>query len=211
MIALSFVNKLQQKEQGNLHLIEFGPGRGTLMADMLQTFKSFPSIWSKVKKCSLIEVSPHLKQIQQKNLSRFPEFDFEWIEDVIQLKLLNNSTPLFVAQEFFDALPANVFKKSKEAKWMELLVNFDQNKGFGLIEAETMNISHLRLQQNFPDWLVENTLELSPQSWNIAHQIRKLLSEAGRGEGIFIDYGRFGPSQHSLRVRKIIGNSSLIF
>lgn len=203
MVALSFVKRLysQEKEHTAFHLIEFGPGRGTLMSDMLRTFQAFPWLWSKVKRCSLIEISPHLQRIQQSRLSSFSSIKFDWIEDVHQLKVEKDSTPLFVAQEFFDALPVHVFKKYNETgQWKELLVSWSA-KAFGLIEVETRNIDHLRLQENFPDWPIEKTLELSPESWSIARRIRQLLDESGKGEGIFIDYGIFGPSQHSLRVR----------
>lgn len=204
MLALSFAKKLQERQPSSIHLIEFGPGRGTLMADMLRTFEAFPWLRSKLKKCSLIEVSPHLKGIQQQALSRFsPAIEFEWIESVHQLKMNQETTPLIVAQEFFDALPVHVFKKSKdERKWTELLVNWSSSSGFGLVEAESRNIAHLRLPQNFPDWPVDKTLELSPASWSVAHRIREILNETGQGEGIFIDYGKFEPSENSLRVSR---------
>lgn len=177
------------------------------MADVLRTFQVFPSIWDRLKKCSLIEVSPHLKHLQkEKLLGQFPQVQFEWLEDVQQLQPAKDSALLFVAQEFFDALPVHVFKRSERdltnhLGWKELLVSIDSSGKFSLIEAETKNIERLCLNTNFPDWPAGKTLELSPESWRIAHLIRQLLREtAAWGEGIIIDYGRFGPSQHSLRV-----------
>ena len=204
MIALNFVNKLQKRKALNdIQLIEFGPGRGTLMSDMVRTFQAFPQIMNKLKRCALIEVSPHLKEIQKRSLSLFPGIEFEWFSDCNQIKLMKGSTPLFVAREFFDALPVHVFSRS-ESGWREILVDFKETDSatvsFGLLEAETKNVELLRVKENFSDWPIGRTLELSPESWAIAHRIRQMLNEADGGEGIIIDYGQFGPSQNSLRV-----------
>jgi NADH dehydrogenase [ubiquinone] 1 alpha subcomplex assembly factor 7 len=50
-----------------LQLIEFGPGKGTLMNDMLKAFKKFHKFMAAVE-INLIEISPTMRKIQAKTL-----------------------------------------------------------------------------------------------------------------------------------------------
>jgi NADH dehydrogenase [ubiquinone] 1 alpha subcomplex assembly factor 7 len=50
-----------------LNLIEFGPGKGTLMSDMLKAFKKFHKFMDAVE-INLIEISPTMRKIQAKAL-----------------------------------------------------------------------------------------------------------------------------------------------
>ena len=50
-----------------VNLVEMGPGKGTLMKDILRTFTSFPRI-KNVFNVNLIELSDHMKKLQKENL-----------------------------------------------------------------------------------------------------------------------------------------------
>ena len=124
MIGLNLINRLsREKDYGkSFHIVEFGPGRGTLMNDILRTFSAFPSHFQKIKKCSLIEMSPKLKEIQCSNLSIWSkEMCIEWSDNVEGIHVEVDEIPIIIAQEFFDAIPIHVFKKSIES-WNELKV-----------------------------------------------------------------------------------------
>ena len=123
-----------------LQIAELGPGRGTLMSDILRVFSRFQLTGSDVS-VSLVEVSPHLSQVQQKNLcgkvnqgselgtelAHYNEAEslygptVRWYQ---QLNDLPNCFTLFVAHEFFDALPINKLIKVKEG-WREVLIDLD--------------------------------------------------------------------------------------
>lgn len=199
MIGLNLLNRLSRDKESDrpFHLIEFGPGRGTLMNDVLRTFSAFPSFFRKIKKCSLVEMSPKLRELQLNNLRKWSsELEFEWSDNVEKLYVKASEIPIMIAQEFFDAIPIHVFKKYDKS-WKELKVS----SKMCLIEDKSALTDLFKLSQNFPDYENDQTLELSPTSWSICNQIRKILDNCNRGEGIVIDYGNFKPSKYSLRVR----------
>lgn len=202
MVAVSLVSKLLNHSESNapIHLIELGPGRGTLMKDVLRTMQSFPRFFSRIQQCSLIEVSPFLRNIQQESLNVFSKIDFNWHDSVEELSTNEDHIPLFIAQEFFDALPVHVFKHTEHGKWKELVVNYSLRDGYCLTESDSALTGELRLKDNFSNWPLGETLELSPQSWSICSRIHKILQESkAGGAGIVIDYGHFRPSTASLR------------
>jgi Putative S-adenosyl-L-methionine-dependent methyltransferase len=55
----------------------------------------------------LVEVSPKLRELQQKKLERFSHIPMEWNSNLSEIA--NDAPILAVAQEFFDALPVNIF------------------------------------------------------------------------------------------------------
>lgn len=120
-----------------IQFIEIGPGRGTLMSDMLR-------VLSKEKNASndlyayMIETSPHLRKIQMKNLcnleqepdllkeykSKFSEnIKIIWLTDITQLPR-KEAAHFFVANEFFDALPVHKFKVKIRNKFYFVVLTF---------------------------------------------------------------------------------------
>ncbi|KKY29148.1 hypothetical protein UCRPC4_g00117 [Phaeomoniella chlamydospora] len=111
-----------------VRLIEMGPGRGTLMDDMLRALRNFKSFTSAVDSVLLVEASPSLREAQrallcgdhpfedtpngQKSISKYSNILVEWIEDMSLLDPPSEKTriPFFIAHEFFDALPIHAFK-----------------------------------------------------------------------------------------------------
>lgn len=54
----------QGRRSSGVNLIELGPGRGTLMADVLRTLGRFPEMRSAVERVYLVEASPGLREKQ---------------------------------------------------------------------------------------------------------------------------------------------------
>lgn len=83
-------------------LLECGPGRGTLMADMLRATRNVPGFHAAAR-IVLMETSPVLRE-KQKNM--LASYDVRWIETLADLATESDPGPLFcVANEFLDALP----------------------------------------------------------------------------------------------------------
>ncbi|MGB3148245.1 MAG: SAM-dependent methyltransferase, partial [Paracoccaceae bacterium] len=98
-------------------LAEIGPGRGTLMADILRAIRSVPGMQAAARVC-LIEASPLLQSRQHQTL---PDQKVQWCARPEDLP----AAPLFlVANEFFDALPICQFQRREEG-WAERLVGVD--------------------------------------------------------------------------------------
>lgn len=55
----------QGRVQSGVVLMELGPGKGTLMADVLRTLRSFPDMQRAVSKVVLVEASPRLREAQR--------------------------------------------------------------------------------------------------------------------------------------------------
>lgn len=109
MIAIFILNELSKYSLNDIRLVELGPGRGTLMADILRTIKQFPDTYSKIKSISLVDASPFLKSIQKSKMQEFmPELEFSWYERLQDVP--KEQFTIFIAHEFFDALPVFLFK-----------------------------------------------------------------------------------------------------
>jgi NADH dehydrogenase [ubiquinone] 1 alpha subcomplex assembly factor 7 len=118
---------LDQGALSSFTLAELGPGRGTLMADILRATKGVPGFHAAAQ-VVLVEASPVLRQRQQKTLSA-ASAKARWLDRVEDLP----DSPLFlVANEFLDALPVRQFLLSPQG-WRERLVGLqDGALAFGL-------------------------------------------------------------------------------
>ncbi|UPX14127.1 uncharacterized protein EKO05_0004618 [Ascochyta rabiei] len=118
---------LAQGRKDKVHLIEVGPGRGTLMDDVLRTLSSFKRMTKSIEAIYLVEASPHLQRQQALRLAGteeleksgvggrakckyLPHCDIHWCEDIRFVPKEETSTPFILAHEFFDALPIHVFQ-----------------------------------------------------------------------------------------------------
>ncbi len=161
-------------------LIELGPGRGTLMADLLRATKLLPDFKAAVS-VHLVETSPALRQRQQAALQS-SGFSPEWhnrLEDVPP------GPTLLVANEFFDALPVRQFVAT-ERGWCERLVGLEGERLiFGLrAEPEQVLGNPLRLG---------STLEWPAASVDLMSGLaRRLVRDTGAA--LIVDYGYWGPA-----------------
>ena len=128
MIAIwliSFWEKLDRPKQFNL--IELGAGNGEMMRILIRTFNKFP-IFKKSCKINILEKSKLLQKTQKTNINNKK---IRWLNN---LNELNNLPCIFIANEFFDALPIKQFLK-KEKKWYERHVNFTNNKKLEFLDV----------------------------------------------------------------------------
>jgi SAM-dependent MidA family methyltransferase len=84
-------------------LIEFGPGRGTLMADLLRVVGKVMPEFMAAANLRLVETSPALRDRQQQALSAHAPHWHESIEDVPP------GPAIYIMNEFLDALPIRQF------------------------------------------------------------------------------------------------------
>src|SRR5262249_57318964 len=82
-------------------LIEFGPGRGTMMGDALRAARAAPGFHGAV--CvHLIETSTDLQSQQPRTLSSVDDVPLHWHRRIEEVP---PAPSIIVANEFFDALP----------------------------------------------------------------------------------------------------------
>jgi len=122
----------------NIRLVELGPGRGTLMDDILRVVNQFPASRSALKSVHLIENSCAMQVVQKEKLlpaSKEGSWDLLWHDSINDVPQDTNNYTMFVAHEFFDALPIHVLEVS--ATILRLLLAFVRIIPIILLENST--------------------------------------------------------------------------
>ena len=178
LIGLSLAQSwMDQGRPSSFILAELGPGRGTLMADILRATKIVPGFHAAAK-IVLVEASAALQDVQSDTLK---DYKVQWISDVTALP----EGPLWlVANEFFDALPIRQFERAS-AGWRERMINLTGHTlGFGLAQDTAYEgLSH-RIEDTQPGDVVET----SPVATGIVRAIGDRI-QSGGGAALIIDYG----------------------
>ncbi|KAI6378107.1 hypothetical protein MCOR25_002351 [Pyricularia grisea] len=128
LIAIWFVAEWmsQGRPSRGVELMELGPGRGTLMSDVLRTIKRFGDMSNSLDAIYMVEASPELRKAQKKllcgedaplteseigyhSICKQTQLPIVWTETVQSIPKNPDKTPFIVAHEFFDALPIHTF------------------------------------------------------------------------------------------------------
>lgn len=181
MIGLWCIDKWQQAGCPTpIRLVELGPGRGLMMADILRIFKLIPSLSESIT-CHLIEVSKPLRQIQKTTLTDYNDRLF-WHDD---LDDSHNSLPagytLILANEFFDALPLSQFIL-RETGWHERGLVHDA-EGLLSYEEQPCRVPDVRFEAD-----LNQIIEICPLDHVYVKKISDRL-KANEGAALIIDYG----------------------
>lgn len=168
-------------------IAEIGPGRGTMMKDMVRTFSRLDPTLRAEAHFALIETSDRLRQVQRETLSG-TGVEFTWYDDIEQLP----EGPLFiVGNELFDAIPMRQFVKTPQG-WRERVVGLDGDGGLAFM-AGAAGIDPALLPPDAataPDGAI---VELAPAREALMEAICARIAARG-GAGLFIDYGYLEPA-----------------
>ena len=163
------------------HVIELGPGRGTLLADALRATKLAPDFLKAVE-LHLVEVSPFLQRIQAEKLSANSPHWHRNLGDVPE------GPSLIIANEFLDALPVRQFEKTPDG-WRERIVTLDPDtEELTLALAPPSPISHHLIPESLRDAAEGSVAEVSSAAASTAAEIARRVSSFGGG-ALIIDYG----------------------
>ncbi|MEO8531720.1 MAG: SAM-dependent methyltransferase [Deltaproteobacteria bacterium] len=171
---------LDQGAPSRFTLAELGPGRGTLMSDVLRATAKVPGFHAALN-VVLAEASPRLRDIQRATIKH----DITFIDQADDLP----DAPLFlIANEFFDALPIRQFIRIGD-QWAERLIGLsDDTLTFGLAEATDVPALKSRLN----DTNQGDIVEICPAAEGWLAPIATRIAQQG-GTALIIDYGS-GPS-----------------
>lgn len=172
-------------------LAELGPGRGTLMADLLRATRGVQGFHAAAK-LHLVEASPSLRAVQKQTLARYP---VTWAD---RLDTVPSDTPLFlIANEFFDALPIRQFTRHVEG-WCETIVGVAQDQLVKGYAAPVLlpDLAH-RLDDTKPGQVVETRPDATPIMARIGAQIA-----AQGGAALIIDYGNWRSNGDTLQAMR---------
>ena len=179
-------------------LVELGPGRGTLMQDMLRAASVLPEFHAALE-VHLIETSPKLKERQRIALAT-AGVPISWHE---RPESLPDGPLLAVANEFVDALPVDQFVKT-ESGWHERRVGLgpDGKLAFGLDPALLPALED-KLPPHLRPALAGAMLER--RDCAPMQEIARRIAVSG-GAGLVIDYGHvqtaFGDTLQAVRGHK---------
>ena len=205
--VISFWKSLGSPKKFNL--IELGAGNGEMMKTLIESFKNFPVF---LKSCNLIihEKSPILIKEQKKKLQKI---DILWKSKIDNIKKIPS---IFIANEFFDAMPIKQFRK-KNKLWFEKFVNFSDSDEAFFFEKKT-DIKKIEKKIGFKISKNQNFIEYSKLCLKYLKDISKIIKK-NNGGLLVIDYGYFdGKMKNTLQavsnhkianILKNIGNTDI--
>jgi len=176
-------------------LAELGPGRGTLMADVLRATRAVPGFHDAAR-LHLVEISPALRAKQAEALEGQ---DITFHDHLASLP----DGPLFLlANEFFDALPIRQFQRGKTG-WHERMIGAEGDRLiWGLGPESGLELLDDRLANTTEGQIVEVNTPALPLAEDIGRRIA-----AHGGAALIVDYGdavSIGDTFQALKAHKPI-------
>mgnify|MGYP001034903431 FL=1 len=178
LIGLWIADLWQRADAPPVRYVELGPGRGTLAADALRAMAKA----GLTPPVDLVETSPTLRAAQAERVAH-AEFHLD------RLGLPDDAPLIFVANEFFDALPIRQLIATGEG-WRERLVAC-QDMLFLPIQGDRS--FDMIIPRDFRDAAPGSILETSPAGVAVLRQLAKRLNDQG-GAALIVDYGYMGPA-----------------
>ena len=174
--VISFWEKLDSPKQFNL--IELGAGNGEMMRVLVRTFNKFPKFKNSCK-INILEKSKLLQRIQKTNIK---DTKIKWLNN---LNELNNLPCIFIANEFFDALPIKQFLK-REKRWFERHIKFINNKKLEYLDVP-FDMKKFEKEIKFKISFNQKFIEYSPLATKYLKTIIKKI-KLNNGGILIIDY-----------------------
>ncbi|MEM8752342.1 MAG: SAM-dependent methyltransferase, partial [Pseudomonadota bacterium] len=166
---------VDQGRPAPFRLIELGPGRGTLTADLLRAAAAAPG-FVEAADLWLVETSPALRAEQAKRLGRRPR----WVD---RLSDAPAGPTILIANEFFDALPIRQFVMAG-GMWRERVVGLDGDRLVYGLKTAPLPFGPA------PEGAVR---EVCPLLATIGTEIAARIAVRG-GAAIVVDYGYAEPT-----------------
>jgi SAM-dependent MidA family methyltransferase len=166
---------------------EIGPGRGTLMKDVLRTLFKLDPNFAREADFAMVETSPRLSEIQKETLANI-DAGVRWHDSV---ESLASQPLLIVGNELFDAIPVRQYVRVG-GKWRERAVGLDETGNLTFVAgAGAPDLTLLPPQaKSSPDGAI---VELSPARTALMETIAERIAKHG-GAGLFFDYGYTTPA-----------------
>lgn len=170
------------KPSRNLRIAEIGPGRGTMMADILRTIRQLAPELYDAATVHLVETSPALRTIQQMTLAPHAG-KLAWHESFDEIP---EGFLLLVANEFFDAVPIRQFVRTTNG-FRERLVGIDEN-GALTFAAGMTGVDPNLLPAGHQAAISGTIAEVAPARMAIMQLLSDRLFNGG-GTALIVDYG----------------------
>ena len=172
-------------------LVELGPGRGTLLEDVLRATRRVPGFHEGLR-LHLVETGERLRKVQAERLAGFHA---GWHDELAEVP---SGPLLLLANEFFDALPVHQLVGTARG-WFERCIGVADG---GRLEFR-LAAAPSPLGAELPSATPGVVAEVSPARSRLAHAIGGRLARDG-GIALVIDYGAWveGPSGDTLQATR---------
>jgi NADH dehydrogenase [ubiquinone] 1 alpha subcomplex assembly factor 7 len=160
-------------------LLELGPGRGTMMRDILNAAQG-EADFVKAARLFLLESNATLRDLQRERLSAHAPTHIGGVGELPALPLL------CVSNEFFDTQPLRQFVRSKTG-WRERLIGCDGG-GFVFSEGDETPLLPVEADVVIDSFIPGAYYEASDVARAYARQVAKHIAQHG-GAALMIDYG----------------------
>jgi NADH dehydrogenase [ubiquinone] 1 alpha subcomplex assembly factor 7 len=163
-----------------LRLVELGPGRGTMMADVLRALRVLPPLYQSLS-IHLVEINPVLRDKQASTLSGVR--NISWHDTIDEIP---EGPAVILANEYIDVLPIHQVVR-RENGWHERVVDLDED-GELIFGAAAEPIPRF-------DVLLPPLVRAAPVGavfeWRPDAEIMKIASRVRDQDGaaLIIDYG----------------------
>lgn len=197
----------------HLQLVELGPGKGSLASDVLRVFSQLQSVLGGASvSLHLVEVSPALSRIQAQTLTGNHSQEADAKDEPVyrhgetaaglpvswyrRLEDVPSGFSIFLAHEFFDALPIHKFQRTKKG-WREVMVDIDPEKPgqlrFVVVPSPTLASSTLVEADER-----RGHVEVCAEGGVFVQQLARRIENDG-GAALIADYGHDGTKTDTFR------------
>ncbi|XP_064781600.1 protein arginine methyltransferase NDUFAF7, mitochondrial [Oncorhynchus masou masou] len=197
----------------HFQLVEFGPGRGSLANDILRVFSQLRgALGGAAVSVHLVEVSPKLSQVQAQCLTGDQsQVSASEDEPVYRQGTATTGLPIswyrnlddvprgfsiYLAHEFFDALPIHKFQRTEKG-WREVMVDIDPDEP-GKLRLVIVPAPTLASTQLIQADEKRRHVEVCPEGGVIVQHLANRITEDG-GAALIADYGHDGTKMDTFR------------
>ncbi|MCT4635671.1 MAG: SAM-dependent methyltransferase [Rickettsiales bacterium] len=164
------------------NLVELGPGRATLMEDLLRATKHIENFHQTLN-IHFLETNKRLIEIQKQRLDAYNIF-CKWHNSIYSLP---NDLPIVVlANEFFDCLPINQYVKEKDV-WYERSVTLNLEE-YNIIKTVIPDSLSNSLNEEHPNSQDLSIVEICYPALEIIQHLAEIFKKTP-GYLLAIDYG----------------------
>ena len=188
----------------SINLIELGPGRGTLMKTILTQIKEVSPQLFAFLSIHLVEGGAARAEEQRKSLSSFQTANgkIKWHMGFDALPA-HTEPVIFIANEFFDALPVTHFHYT-ERGWVETMLAVNEDPGterhFDYVHAPLGTFTaHMIPEDIKKNGTMGQMIELDVVGMGVAERLAQRLCDAHKGACLIIDYGKDETMASTLR------------
>ena len=194
------VSWIMAGSSNSINLVELGPGRGTLMMDILRSATLIDGFVESIQ-LHMVETSPILQAVQKKKLSKIDLKETPiWHKAMADIP---EGPAVIIANEFFDSLPIEQYFKAGNY-WCPRVVDVKPD-GDGLCFVLLQPFEAPNLPPSLLNAPSDTLVEYCPSALDITEDISRRINEFG-GAALFIDYGHtennFGETLQSIKNHK---------